>query len=624
MVALSGEQHHFAVRLREDKAKVLSLVSQGIDPKKALAMCGRKPELLRNWLSKDLDFANSLEDAAAEGRKSLEQALGQDKFEIDFATFAQEFMNSRVFPHHQAWVDVLEGRELSLQHPSITYEPANPNRLLVNVPPEHAKSTKLTVEYPTYRICMNPNVRIVIISQTQKRAKEFLYSIKQRLTEEPWAKMQQVYGPAEGWQSTSAQWTQDQIYLQRDSGEKDPTVQAIGWGQQIYGARADLIIIDDIVSTSNAHQWENQLQWLQKMDITRLGKTGKLIIAGTRVSSVDFYKELRNPDHWTGGKTPFTYLAMPAVLEFADDPEDWVTLWPKSDRPWDGTDDEPDEDGLYPKWDGPTLHARRSEVTPSTWALVYQQQDVEEDAIFPMTCVHGSINRLRKPGPINPDAPGHPSDGQWVTIMGLDPAMSGKTAGIIYSVDRLSGRRMVLDAHNMSDPTPQKIRSLIESWVERYQPMELRIEINAHQKAYELDTELNQYLASNGVRLNSHFTGRNKWDTAFGVAAMSTLFGSMRDGKFQGDNLLELPDHQNNEHFKALINQLITWKPETKGPTDLVMALWFCEIRARELIQQGLNRQSHLNNRWATRRGNANKFVVNLNDVSTEDYTMFL
>ena len=33
---------------------------------------------------------------------------------------------------------------------------------------------------------------------------------------------------------------------------------------------------------------------------------------------------------------------MPAVLEFAEDQKDWKTLWPKSDRPWQGSDEEAD------------------------------------------------------------------------------------------------------------------------------------------------------------------------------------------------------------------------------------------------------------------------------------------
>jgi len=534
-------------------------------------------------------------------------------------------LNTEVFPHQQNWIDVLEGHDPTWQHPSMTYEPGNRRRLLINVPPEHAKSTTMTVNYAMYKIALNPNIRIVIISQTQTRAKEFLYSLKQRMTEEPWLKMQQVYGPPGGYKETADQWTADRIYLERESGEKDPTVQALGIGQQIYGTRADLIIMDDIVSTTNAHEWEKQLNWLQKMVVTRVGSTGTLLIAGTRVSSIDLYKEIRNPEHWTGGKSPFTYLAMPAVLEFDDKPEKWKTLWARSDRPLDGADEfddpellTPDENGHFVKWDGRRLFDRRSEVSPSTWALVYQQQDVEEDAIFPLPVVNGSINRMRKVGRLNFNAPGHPKpEGSWFVIMGLDPAMSGKTAMVVYAVNRETNKRYVLDVHNMAESTPQKIDSLIKEWVEEYKPQELRIEINAYQKAFSLDDQLRMWLASRGTALREHFTSKNKWDVNFGVAAMSSLFGSMRDGKYNRDNLIELPDNS-NEHVKALVNQLITWKADTKGPTDCVMALWFCEIRAKELIQQSNFRTAHANNKWATRRNVAMQGIVNLDEMAME------
>jgi len=603
--------------------KFLELVKLGWDPSEAMVKIGRKSDTLRQWIFRDKAFAADFESARQVAGQLDVDRLGGDKFNIDFSTFSQEYLESKVFPHHQSWVDVVENREPSWVDPAMVYEKGSPRRLLINVPPEHAKSTILTVNYPLYRIAMNPNVQIVIVSQTQTRAKEFLYAIKQRLTEPQWTKMQTVYGPAEGWKDTADQWRDDRIYIKRESERKDPTVQAIGMGQQIYGTRADLIILDDVITTSNAHEWEKQLNWLQKMVITRLGATGMLMIVGTRVASIDLYKELRNPDHWSGGKSPFTYMAMPAVLEFADKPEDWRTLWPRSDRPWDGAEDElatPDENGLYPKWDGKQLFERRSEVGAHTWALVYQQQDVEEDAIFPPISVYGSVNKQRRPGLIDPKKVGHPklSDSTYI-IMGLDPAMSGKTGAIMYAVDQRTQMRYVLDVFNMVDPTPGKIRALMEDWIDRYHPNELRIEINAHQKSYALDEELRMWLGSKGVAMRSHFTGKNKWDTSFGVAGMSGLFGTFEDNKHDGNNLIELPSHENNEHVKALINQLITWKADTKSPTDLVMALWFCEIRAKEMLQHGQYQKSHLHNRYASRRSLGQRGSVNLDEWASEN-----
>lgn len=620
MGAKGGDDHHLAVKLRADKATVLQKVRGGLPFDAAFALVGRNPRTAEKWLL-DKKFAADLDAALVEGKAAMAAAFSNgDKQAIDYATFSREFLGLEVFPHQQNWIDVLEGREPSWIDPAMTYEPAESNRLLVNVPPEHAKSTVMTVGYATYLICMNPNIRIVIVSQTQTRAKEFLYSIKERLTDERWAKLQQVYGPPGGWKATADQWQQDRIYLDRSSGEKDPTVQALGIKQQIYGTRADVIIIDDPIGTTNAHEYEKQLEWLQKMVITRVGKFGKILVVGTRVSPIDLYKEIRNPDRWGGNKSPFTYLAMPAVLEFHDDKNKWRTLWPASDQPWDGDPDpQPDENGLYSKWDGPALHRRRSEVTASTWAMVYQQQDVEDDSVFPAEAIVGSVNRMRKIGPINFGAPGHPRDGNWVTLIGLDPAMVGRSAAIVYAIERETGRRMVLDVFNMSDPTPQKIFDLLESWITRYSPMELIVEINAYQKSYALDTEFNQWLSSRGVRMRQHFTGNNKWDVGFGVASMAGLFGSLRDGEHQDDNILELPDNS-NEHVKALINQLITWKADTRGPTDCVMALWFCELRAKELVRLNMHKRSHVTNRFATRRNLEMQGSVSINEMMAENY----
>jgi hypothetical protein len=173
----------------------------------------------------------------------------------------------------------------------------------------------------------------------------------------------------------------------------------------------------------------------------------------------------------------------------------------------------------------------------------------------------------------------------------------------------------------MTEPTPDKIRNLIEEWVEKYRPQELRIEINAHQKAYALDDDLRNWLAQYGCQLNSHFTGKNKWDVGFGIASMATLFGSTRDGRFQDNNLIELPSNEGSEGLKALVQQLITWKPDTRNPTDCVMALWFAIIKVRELMQQSSSAAKWTNNRWATRYQREQRISINLDEAFADQWS---
>jgi hypothetical protein len=568
----------------------------------------------------DPDFKERAEKSRLEG-KGIKADLKELK-DIEFPDFSEQFLDTTLFEHHLDWYDLIEGREPRWIHPAMTYEQGALNRVLINVPPEHAKSTVITTNYVVYKIVTNPNARVIIVSKTQGMARKFLGAIKTRLSHPAYTKLQVAFGPNGGYKADATQWSADMIYLGtgRDSGEKDPTVQALGFGSQIYGARADLIILDDVVMNSNAHEWEKQIEWLQKEVITRLGRHGKLLVVGTRVAPIDLYKMIRSGDQWSGGKSPFTYFAQPAVLEFDENPKNWKTLWPESNQQ-ENQIDEAGEDGLYPKWDGPSLFTRRSEVASSVWAMVYQQEDIQENSIFSPTAVAGCVNGMRKRGPLKPGAPGHPThvEGSY-TVIGFDPAVSGRSAFVAVTYNRSDGKIYVLDCVNMSEPSPQKERALIEEWVERYRPQEFRVEINAHQKAYQMDTDLRNFLASYGCQMNPHFTGKNKWDVGFGVASMSPLFGSIRDTRFQDNNIIQIPSNEGSEGLKSLVQQLITWKPDTKNPTDCVMALWFAIIRVRELMQQSSKVGQYQQNRWTTRAQKAQRGSLNLDDAFAEQW----
>jgi hypothetical protein len=600
---------------KEAQERVLLTLAEGSTIVTAMTAVGRNEVTYRQWTMNDPEFKERAEKARLEG-KGIRADL-KDIKEISFPDFSEQFLDTRLFDHHLTWIDLIEGREPRWIHPSMTYEPGAANRVLINVPPEHAKSTVITTNYVVYKIVTNPNARVIVVSKTQGMARKFLGAIKTRLSHPAYTKLQVAFGPSGGYKADATQWSADMIYLGtgRDSGEKDPTVQALGFGSQIYGARADLIILDDVVMGSNAHEWEKQIEWLQKEVITRLGRHGKLLVVGTRVQPIDLYKMIRDPDQWTGGKSPFTYFSQPAVLEFDEKPENWKTLWPKTTQQ-ENEIDEPDADGLYPKWDGPSLFTRRSEVAPSVWAMVYQQEDVQQDSIFSPTVVAGCVNGMRKRGPLKQDTPGHPRHlDSTYTVIGFDPAVSGRSAFVAVTYNRSDGKVYVLDCVNMVDPTPQKETALIHEWVEKYKPQEFRVEINAHQKYYAMDDDLRNYLASYGCQLNSHFTGKNKWDVSFGVASMASLFGSTRDGRFQDNNIIEMPSNEGSEGLKSLTQQLITWKPDTKNPTDCVMALWFAIIRIRELMQQSSRVGQYQTNRWATRAQKASRGSIQLDEA---------
>lgn len=613
----------------EARKELIDLVRQGRTIADALVVVGRS----RSWYDtsrREAQGFSALVDNARFRTKDL--ATDARSNLSDFGDFSAKYLGTVVPPHMMNVVDMLEGREPSWLHQSMVYEKGSGglSRLLVNVPPNHAKTMTITINYVTYRIVKNPNINVMVISKTQEQAKKFLYAIKQRLTHPRYADLQAAFGPADGYKATADQWSANKVYLggdTRDSDAKDPTIEAIGMGGQVYGNRADLIVLDDVVTLSNANEWAKQQEWIRQEVASRLPPGGgQLLVVGTRVSAVDLYKELRNPQHYTDGTLPWSYLSMPAVLEYADNPEDWKTLWSKTQEPLTDTD-VPDENGLFDRWTGPRLTAVRNEAGPSKWSLVYQNLDIAENAIFDPTCVRGAVNGMRKSGALVAGAAGHPDNANnFYRVIGIDPAMSGDTAAVAYAVDRRTHKRYIMDVHVMTAPTPAAIRSLIKEWTDAYKPHTVIVESNAFQLFLTQDEEIRNFLSTRGVNYRPHYTGNNKQDPEFGVASLAPLFGTIikRDGvnnnfKHAGDNLIELPDSSRSEHVKKLIEQLVTWQPGVQGKKlkmDAVMALWFCEIVAREVLLTSANVPNFMSNQFTPRDAIESRYIINLDDLA--------
>lgn len=592
----------------EAKALAVDLIAQGHKLEYVLPMVGRTENTYKDWREYDAVFRQQIDNIRSTHRR------GEAKPVPDFPEFAEKYLGQPLHHHQMQWVDMLEGREPRSLHPSQLYERGDPNFVLINTPPEHAKTSTLSVNYATWRICKDPNIRILFVSKTAEMAKQILWAVKARLTHPRYRQLQLDFGPVGGWKADSDVWTSDKVYLgsERDSAEKDPTLRAIGLGGQIYGARVDLTFCDDVVVLSNAHEYEKQIRWLQQEVLTRGHPNSILAVVGTRIDPVDLYAELRNPDRYPTGESPWTYLTQPAVLEFADDVDKWVTLWPRAQEPWPGSLEKPDEEGMYPRWSGLHLRKRRGLLSPKTWALAYMQASIAEDSVFSAEMVRKAVNGRRQPGVLIPGAVGHPEKGmEGLYVVGsMDPAMVGDTGVIVYAIDRHTGKRYVLQVYKQPRATPAWIRQTIKDLTDGFGIHEWVIEKNAFQAFLSQDPELHEHLGKLGVRISEHHTGKNKWDVDFGVASLAPVFEN---------GFIELPATHMVEACKQLVEQLITWAPETKNKTDLVMALWFADIRARQMIMANSplkNKTNFLTNRYASARSRSRQVVVNLNDLA--------
>lgn len=600
------------------KDVILAGIRSGLTVKRAAEAAGRQETTYHYYRRTDPNFrqmADAALQARAEGYKPGQVPVP------DFPEFCEKYLGMRLFRHQLQWYDLLEGRPPRDLHPNQRYVPADPDMILINTPPDHAKSTTVTVAYVVWRICADPNLRILIVSKNQDMAKKFLVSIKDRLSEsDTYLKLQTDFGPPGGFAEGATVWSADKIYVSgRDSGEKDPTVQALGLRGHIYGSRADLVIMDDCVVGANAHEYEKQIDWIQKEVGSRVASSaGRILLVGTRIESVDLYSEILKPVYYSEGQSPWTYLTQPAVEDFGDgSPETWTTLWPVTNRPpvsvqgrkvaeaagWP-------QDGMWPAKNGAALAKERRRISPRAWSLVYMQEQVADDAIFKLEALQGCIDRARYPGRLMPGQSDHRKYGMegLTVIAGLDPAAAGYTAIVVIGLDRQTGERWLLEVVNRRGMPPHELRAEIERLTDRYRISEWRVEKNAYQASLIQDALIRNMLHARGCLISPHHTNANKWDPDFGVASMATLFEGWREKR----NLMRLPSQTQSEPMRQLIEQFASWFPETKGLTDIVMATWFTEIRCRELMMDGLDGWHADSNEFMSGRDRDGQMVVDL------------
>lgn len=590
-------------KLTPDAAKraFIGYLEGGYNITAAVEKVDRSRKAYEYWRRHDDGF-RALVDSIMATRKVDTNSREENRIRwrtLGFAAWRKHYLKQDTFPHMQQWVDLVEGRDPSDLHPAQTYEKGRPTRLVVNCPPNHGKTTTLTMDYTTFLICINPGIKIAIISKTADMAEDMVYGVKTRLTHPDNFELIRDFAPEGGFMATADEWSASRIRLasaDRDPSDKDPTLQGLGLGSQVYGKRLDRVFVDDAVDGENAAAWQKQMRWLQVEVSSRPGASGIVLVIGTRISPADLYWQLRNPENFQSGKSPWTYLSQPAVLEDQGPRDEWLTLWPRAsnswysdnDDCWCGTEDckRGDAEGLYPRWDGLHIGAVKDDLDVNVWLQAYMQKEVGGNAAFPSYGIAAATNKGRRAG----------RDGGIITVPqdvyvigAVDPATTGFAGMLVGAVDYSTNKRYIYDAWNIKHPTPQELKQRIMAVTHEYGVNEWRIEKTGLLTMFTQDFELNQWLTARGVRLTTHYTGKNKWDTGFGVASMSPLFGvwqDLEDGtqKCVQDPMIELP-RPDNDGLRALVQQLTIWTPELdpkKTACDMVMALWFFEVGARD------------------------------------------
>lgn len=607
----------------EAKEIVLQKRAAGVSVKDAMQAVDRSYETWKDWRRVDANFKERADKIAA-AVKSGDKATSEVP---DFPEFCAQYLH-QALPHHhlRAW-DVMQGKAPRDLRDSMTFQEGSGDpddetvQVIMNFPPEHAKSTVWGVQYAAWRIAKDPNVRIAFISNGQNLTKKFLFELKEILDRpDLYPELHAAFSPVGGWRSTDKAeglaWRENMIYVRgRTKRMKDPTVEALSMGSRIYGTRFDVMILDDIEDENTASQYEAHGATIGQTIYSRLDKkTGVLMLLGTRVAVMDIYRHLRDNAKDEFDKPFYTYFAQPAVLSGYPGPSvDWEVLWPEY---------------MPPK---AIAKAKASMPDPRRFDFVYQQDDIADNATFPSECVDGAVNQKRFHGVMTPGAPGHRREGNQglYIVASWDPASSaGCNAMIVMGVDKAEGvgaHRWVLDVWNKKGAVPRETIQRLKDWTVKYKVNEWRIEKNAVQSFITQLPEIRDFLSGHGSRLTEHQTDKNKWDPNMGVeGALVPLI--LPCAEQIGDRLVPIPDGhgpisfpapRRNPHVKTLMEQLKRWEPENKKQVqDLVMALWFAELGVRKYLRGGLGSQTHFNAGFTPRASVERRSILRFGQVA--------
>lgn len=212
-------------------------------------------------------------------------------------------------------------------------------RLILNMPPRHAKTQTVTVRYVAWRLIRCPSLRVIIATHTQTLAEALSRQVR-RIVRDAGVPLDPEHNRITDWRT-------------RAGGG----LRAAGAGAAIAGFGADLIVVDDPhrnrESADSLHQRDQLWEWWNDDLLTRQEPGCILCVVMTRFHPDDLVgRILADPE---AGR--WQVVRLPARADAPDDPLGRALgepLWPE-------------------RFGEEELARREREVDPRTWAALYQQ-----------------------------------------------------------------------------------------------------------------------------------------------------------------------------------------------------------------------------------------------------------
>ena len=202
--------------------------------------------------------------------------------------FYRRYVGIKYTPLHHAWFI----KKLAKKLQDLMYDPKSKNRLMCAMPPQHSKSSLITLAFPVWLFCKNPKLNILIVSSEQDLASNFGIKIRELIYS---------CGHRFGIKVSKVKSSNSFIMVEKHGQLCEGSIQLTGSRGHITGRPVDLIIIDDpykgmedeFTPTALNKKWN----WFTSIIEQRLRRHTKLAILHTRWHSEDIQGRILADDY---------------------------------------------------------------------------------------------------------------------------------------------------------------------------------------------------------------------------------------------------------------------------------------------------------------------------------------
>ena len=469
--------------------------------------------------------------------------------------------------HRDKWLETFE----ETAHSAKTH--GTKGKVLVLAPRDHGK-TEAAITYATRALCLNRDIRILWISESQTNAKKRMRRIASlldspRIIEDFTTAPEEGAGPFKG---EGSSWSDTLIYLQRERQSVDASLEAIGAGGAVTGGHFDLILCDDLQDDKNTYGAgvrAKTREWWRGTIAPMLSRGGSIIVIGTRKHHDDLFAHLiKDPTYQVLSDQAVPVWPERYEYQYTTDSNGRrlitgveVTggraLWPEQ-RPLD------------------YLLLERQTIGARLFSREFQNEVQDESAApFKMAWLESALERgaSYSLGAIPPQVVDIVQGWDFSLVTDARAAEARDTdytIGITWGRDD-NGNRYLIDIFRRRGMSPTELQARVSGEYAKFAPRVrvVAVEKNAFGELHYLGLK-----RSTDLPLKGHIThARNKADPWEGVPALSALFESEKV-------ILPSATELDRERLDPLIHELFSLGKAAHD--DCVMSLWIAETWLRK------------------------------------------